>query len=304
MLPLRDLLAGIDRLRSDAECLPDGTRANIRLAYVWHSLFNCSKGETRIVKVSVLASSSSGNCTLVATERTRLLVDAGLSRKETFSKLEAAGTAPDSLTAILITHEHSDHIAGLASIARKLDIPVYVSRLTAPAIPWPEEFTPKLELFAAGSSFTVGDIDVTSFTVPHDAVDPVGFALKSEGVKVSIATDMGYMPESVRFHLRGSDVLLLEANHDVEMLKVGPYPWALKQRIMGRNGHLSNEAACGFIRDELDFRTSNLILGHLSAHNNHPEIVRLMASQALNGRALFTRLSIFEPKQAVESFVY
>jgi len=213
----------------------------------------------------------------------------------------------------LITHEHSDHIAGLQVIALKLDIPIYMSRLTAPAIfgkdaQWSEDYTPKLELFAAGSSFQVGDIDVTSFTIPHDAADPVGFSFCAEGVKISIATDLGYMPDSIRFHLRGSDVLLLESNHDVEMLKVGPYPWALKQRIMGRNGHLSNDVACNFIRDELDTRTSTLILGHLSAQNNHPEIVRLMAAQALDGRSLFTRLVIAEPKrsldQPAESFVY
>ncbi len=271
-----------------------------------------------MVKVSVLASSSSGNSTVVATERTRLLIDAGLSRRETFERLTASGIAPDSLTAILITHEHSDHISGLAAIAKKLDIPVYVSRLTAPALfensedwsgdAWSNGYTPKLELFAAGSSFTVGDIDVTSFTIPHDAADPVGFSLRAEGIKISIATDLGYMPESIRFHLRGSDVLLLEANHDIEMLKVGPYPWALKQRIMGRNGHLSNEVACNFIRDDLDTSTSTLILGHLSAQNNHPEIIRLMASQALaqsrNGRSLFTKLVIAEPKGAVEPVTY
>ena len=154
----------------------------------------------------------------------------------------------------------------------------------------------------------MGDIDVTSFTIPHDAADPVGFSFRAEGVKISIATDLGYMPDSIRFHLRGSDALLLESNHDVEMLKVGPYPWALKQRIMGRNGHLSNDVACNFIREELDTRTSTLILGHLSAQNNHPEIVRLMAEQALDGRSLFTRLVIAETKrpldQPCESFVY
>ncbi len=244
----------------------------------------------------------------MATERTRLLVDAGLSRKETFERLNAIGVEPESLTAILITHEHSDHIAGLQVIAKKLDIPVYVSRLTAPAIPWPEDYTPRLEQFPAGASFPIGDIDVSSFTIPHDAADPVGFSFRSQGVKISIATDLGYMPDSVRFHLRGSDVLLLESNHDLEMLKVGPYPWSIKQRIMGRMGHLSNDVACSFIREDLDTGTSTLILGHLSAQNNHPEIVRLMAAQALDGRSLFTRLVIAEPKRPArepsEIFVY
>jgi len=255
----------------------------------------------------VIASSSSGNSTLVATERTCLLVDAGLSRKETFERLAASGTAPEDLTAILITHEHSDHIAGLHAIARKLDIPIYVSRLTAPSVfgentQWTDAYTPKLELFAAGSSFTIGDIDVTSFTIPHDAVDPVGFAFRAEGIKIAIATDLGYMPESIRFHLRGCDLLLLESNHDLNMLKVGSYPWALKQRIMGRNGHLSNDVACSFIRDDLDSSTSTLILGHLSAQNNHPVLVRQAAAEALGSRS--TRLVVAEPKQPTETLQY
>jgi phosphoribosyl 1,2-cyclic phosphodiesterase len=240
---------------------------------------------------------------LVATERTRLLVDAGLSRKETFERLNAAGCDPESLTAILITHEHADHVTGLAPIARKLNIPVYLSRLTAPAIAW-NEYTPRLELFQAGSAFPIGDIDVTTFTIPHDAADPVGVSFRAEGIKISIATDLGYLPDSVRVHLRGSDALLLESNHDLEMLKVGPYPWAVKQRVMGRMGHLSNEVACNFVRDGLDLRTSTVILGHLSEHNNHPELVRLMASQALDGRGLFTRLLIADPRHATEAVVY
>jgi len=240
---------------------------------------------------------------LVATSRTRLLIDCGLSRKETFERLSAIGVDPESLTAILITHEHTDHISGLGPIARKLSIPVYVSRLTAPAIPW-GEFTPHLELFQAGSRFPVGDFEVDSFTIPHDAADPVGFSLHAEGIKISIATDLGYLPDSIRVHLQGSDVLLLESNHDVEMLKVGPYPWAVKQRVMGRMGHLSNDTACGFLRDTLDGRTSTLILGHLSEHNNHPEIVRLMAEQTLEERALAPRLVIAAPGKATAAFVY
>ena len=240
---------------------------------------------------------------MVSAGDTRILVDAGLSRKETFERLAAAGFDPESLTAILITHEHTDHVAGLPAVAKKLDVPVYISRLTAPAIPW-GDYIPKLELFQAGSSFPIGCIDVTSFTIPHDAVDPVGFSFKAEGVKISIATDLGYLPDSVRFQLRDSDVLLLESNHDLEMLKVGPYPWSVKQRVMGRMGHLSNDVACNFIRDEIDTNTSTLILCHLSEHNNHPEIVRLMATQALDGGSLFTRLVIAEAGKPTEAFVY
>jgi len=156
----------------------------------------------------------------------------------------------------------------------------------------------------AAACFVFGDIDVTSFTISIDAVDPVGFSLRAEGIKVSIATDLGYLPDSIRYHLCGSDLLLLESNHSVEMLKVGPYPWSVKQRVMGRMGHLSNEVACDFVRDYLDTRTSTLILGHLSEHNNHPAIVHQCAAQALDGRALFTRLVVMEPKQTPETVVY
>ena len=240
---------------------------------------------------------------MVSADDTRILVDAGLSRKETFERLTAAGVDPESLTAIVISHEHTDHVAGLPVIAKKLDIPVYISRLTAPGIEW-GDYIPKLELFQAGSSFPIGGIDVTSFTIPHDAADPVGFSFRAEGIKISIATDLGYLPDSVRVHLRDSDVLMLESNHDLEMLKVGPYPWSVKQRVMGRMGHLSNEIACKFIREEIDAGTSTLILGHLSEHNNHPEIVRLMATQALDGGSLFTRLVIAEAGKPTENFVY
>jgi phosphoribosyl 1,2-cyclic phosphodiesterase len=262
-----------------------------------------SRGDSAIFKISVLASSSNGNCALVATDRTRLLIDAGLSRKETFERMAAAGEDPESLDAILITHEHSDHTAGLQAIARKLDIPVYLSRLTAPCVAW-NEFTPKLELFQAGASFTIGDIDVSSFTIPHDAADPVGFAFQAHGIRIAIATDLGYLPDSIRFHLSTADVLLLESNHDLEMLKVGPYPWSVKQRVMGRMGHLSNEVACRFIRDHIDSSTSTIILGHLSEHNNHPAIVENCAERALGGRSLFTRLIVADPRRATESVVY
>ncbi len=243
----------------------------------------------------------------MATSRTRLLIDAGLSRKETTERLAALGIELRSLDAILITHEHSDHTSGLPVMAKKRDdmhIPIYVSRLTAPAVNWGEA-VPNLELFQAGQSFTIGDIEVTSFTIPHDAADPVGFSLRAEGIKVSIATDLGYLPASVRDHLRGSDVLLLEANHDLNMLKVGPYPWSVKQRVMGRMGHLSNDAACAFLREDLDSATSTLILGHLSEHNNHPVLVRQAAIEALDHRSLFRpRLLIAEPGQPTETVVY
>jgi len=188
-------------------------------------------------------------------------------------------------------------------MARDFRIPVFITRLTAPSIPW-GDLEPRLEMFQAGSRFTIGDIEVSSFTVPHDAIDPVGFYFESQGIKIGIVTDLGYMPDSIRVHLRGADVLLLESNHDLEMLKVGPYPWAVKQRVMGRKGHLSNEVVSAFIRDDLDAKTSTLILGHLSEHNNHPAIVERLARVALDGRSLRTRLVVAAARQPSEVFCY
>lgn len=256
-----------------------------------------------IFKVCILASGSAGNATLVSTENTRILVDAGLSKRETTKRLAAIGETPEKLDAILVSHEHSDHVSGLVTLAKSYSIPVYMTRLTAPAIDW-GEYQPRLETFQAGSRFSIGDICIDSFTVPHDAADPVGFCFRANGIKAGIATDLGYLPDSIKVHLTGADLLLLESNHDLQMLRVGPYPWSVKQRVMGRNGHLSNEVASDFIRTGLDTRTSTLVLGHISEQNNHPAIVQQAAAQALNGRSLFTRLVIAHPGQQSEVFVY
>ena len=189
------------------------------------------------------------------------------------------------------------------ALARLLNVPIFITRLTAPAIPW-GEYTPRLDCFQAGTTFCVGDIEIDSFTIPHDAIDPVGFCFRAQGIKVGLVTDLGYVTDSIKFHLRGAHLLLLESNHDLEMLKVGPYPWSVKQRVMGRKGHLSNDVVCDFIRVDLDSSIHTLVLGHLSEHNNHPEIVRNQANRALDGarRALFTRLVVAEPKQQTEVF--
>src|SRR5271165_754899 len=255
-----------------------------------------------MLKVCVLASSSSGNCTFIRTEKTRLLIDAGLSKRDTLARLAAIGESIDDLDAILITHEHSDHVSGLGALARHFETPLFLTRLTAGSIAW-GDYQPVLDCFGAGTNFTVGDIEVRSFTIPHDAIDPVGFCFQAEGIKIGVVTDLGYMPESVKVHVRVCDWLLLEANHDLEMLKVGPYPRSEKQRVMGRKGHLSNDLVCDFIRQDLDVGTTTLVLGHLSEHNNHPEIVRANAGDALDGR-LFTRLVVAEARQPTEVFAY
>lgn len=226
-----------------------------------------------------------------------------MSRREITKRLAAIGECLEQLDAILITHEHSDHICGLVSIAKKLKIPVYLTNLTAPTIDW-GEFVPCLEPFQAGCGFSVGDFQVTSFTIPHDAVDPVGYMLCGEGIRVGVATDLGYVTDSIKVHLRRADLLLIESNHDLGMLKDGPYPWSVKQRVMSRRGHLSNEVAAAFIREDLDHTVSTLILGHLSQHNNHPELARRAAFEALDGRTLFTKLFVAEPGVQSEVFTY
>jgi phosphoribosyl 1,2-cyclic phosphodiesterase len=239
----------------------------------------------------MLASGSRGNCAIVATARTRILVDAGISCRETFKRMKGLGEDPHSLSAVLITHEHSDHVYGLATLAKKLRIPIFMTGATHQA--WARAVrnekgerpqVDKLEKFESGHGFQVGDIAVRPFTIPHDAADPVGFTFRAEGIKVGIATDLGYLPVSVRDHLRACDVLVMESNHDVEMLRGGPYPWSVKQRVMSRVGHLSNQALADFFASDYDNGAAFVVLAHLSEQNNHPEIARREAEKALAAR--------------------
>ena len=240
------------------------------------------------VSVSVLASGSRGNTSLVESSQARILVDAGISCRETFKRLKSIGVDPRTISAILITHEHADHVGGLATLAKKLNVPVFMTGATHEA--WKRsqrdetgETKPlaRFELFFAGRSFQVADITVTPFTIPHDAADPVGFTFRAEGTKIAIATDLGYMPASVCDHLRKCDVLVIESNHDVEMLRVGPYPWSVKQRVMSRVGHLSNDSLAQFFAKHYDGGASYILLAHLSEQNYHPEVARKAAENAL-----------------------
>jgi phosphoribosyl 1,2-cyclic phosphodiesterase len=203
-------------------------------------------------------------------------------------------------------------VAGLPVLARAFSsrergIPVYLSRLTAPTIDWGDwkpGTAPNVHEFQAGCVFHIGALRVHSFTIPHDAIDPVGFAVEAEGIRVSVAMDLGYIPENVRFALRGSHLTVLESNHDLDMLKVGPYPWSLKQRVMSRKGHLSNDVAASFILDDMAKDAHTLVLGHISEQNNHPEIARLVADSALRRRGVTTRLVVAEPRKQSEVFEF
>jgi phosphoribosyl 1,2-cyclic phosphodiesterase len=320
-----------------------------------------------MVRFTVLASGSKGNSAVVSGSRTRILVDAGLSCRELFRRMKLAGEDPETLDAIVITHEHQDHINGLAVTARKLGIPVYFTEATHRAwMRWltprrqmtyaqwleqckrqqverqaeivaaaesadPEDpgeenptlddeiskpevealsksafaqakpagesaeiqppaprddptWLPAVEYFESGQPFSIGDIDLSPFTIPHDAADPVGFVFSTGGIRLGLATDLGYITPNVRAQLRRLDLLLLESNHDLEMLRDGPYPWQVKQRVLSRVGHLSNDAAAGFLADDYDGQAAYVILGHLSESNNLPDLARVAAERALAPR--------------------
>ncbi len=263
-----------------------------------------------IVRFCVLASGSAGNAAFVSTSRTRILIDAGLSVRELSRRLAEIGEKVEDLDAVLITHEHSDHVSGLPVLVRarakkKKPIPVYVTSMTAPMLDWDGmDSPPPLERFQSGSGWMVGDIRVQSFGIPHDAEDPVGFSLEAEGLRVGIATDLGYVPDSIKHHLREAHFLLFESNHALEMLKVGPYPWSVKQRVMSRKGHLSNDTTCSYIENDLNPAIQTLILGHLSEQNNHPVLVRQGAEDSLLRRGISPRLVIAEQKTPTEVFTY
>jgi phosphoribosyl 1,2-cyclic phosphodiesterase len=329
-----------------------------------------------MVRFTVLASGSKGNSTVVTGGRTRILVDCGLSCRELFRRMKLADEEPETLDAILITHEHSDHVRGVAVTARKLGIPVYFTEATHQAwtrwiaprkqmtyAQWlekihreaaerqaeaeaateegePDEidlaaaednqfsgaktptrssetggaplslnqaakareedvepqapvkqknpaWLPAVEHFQAGEAFEIGDIRVSPFSTPHDAIDPCGFVFETEGARLAFATDLGYIPPNVKAQLQRLDLLLLESNHDLEMLRDGPYPWPVKQRVLSRVGHLSNEAAAAFLREGYDGHAAYVILAHLSESNNLPELARVAAEHALSDWANF-----------------
>lgn len=243
------------------------------------------------MRVSILASGSSGNVTLLETERTRLLVDAGLGKKETLARLAAVEVEVGQLDGILITHEHNDHCSGLPQMLSLWKAPLYVSEPTLDALQraLPDTLEKRLrgvEKIQTGQRFTIGDIEVHAFAIPHDAADPVGFSFRADGVKLALVTDLGYMPQLVKFHLRDADCLMLESNHDLDMLKVGPYPWVVKQRVLSRTGHLSNHAVSEYLADPdgFDGRARFLVLAHISQENNNPDLARISAEEALGRR--------------------
>jgi len=246
------------------------------------------------LRVSILASGSSGNITLLETERTRLLVDAGLGKRETLARLAAVESAVEKIDGILITHEHTDHCNGLPQMLGLWKAPLYVTEPTMDAMQriLPETFGKRLrgvDKISAGETFMVGDIEVHAFRVTHDAVDPICFTFRANGTKIAIVTDLGHLTNLVKTHLRNCDCIVLESNHDLEMLKVGPYPWDVKQRILSNRGHLSNNTVSEYLADcdetvGFDGRARFLVLAHLSEENNNPFTAEICAQEALSRR--------------------
>jgi phosphoribosyl 1,2-cyclic phosphodiesterase len=222
------------------------------------------------IQLVPLGSGSKGNCTFVGTPHAGLLIDGGFSARETLARLHAAGIASSRIQALLITHEHSDHIGGAGAIARKLQIPVYMTRGTQAAVDLGK--LPEVVPVVAGEHFSIGEIHVEPIPLPHDAAEPVAYAMSWGGRRWVVLTDFGYPTRLVVDRIRGCDMLLLEANHDEELLLNGPYPWGLKMRIRGRHGHLSNNQTVSILEEVVHPGLRGVALLHLSETNNRPEL--------------------------------
>lgn len=218
-----------------------------------------------------LYSGSSGNCSFLETDNTKILVDCGVSSKKIEEALNSIDVSAKNIDAIVISHEHSDHVKGLSVFCKKYDIPIYANSKTFDNIN--QDLTARKHIeFKSNKEFEIGDIKVFPFSIPHDAVDPCGFNFYHEKNKVSIATDIGHVDNTILHNLDESSLLLLESNYEPDILKCSSYPYELKRRILGPNGHLSNEEAGNVITTLVRSGVSNIMLGHLSEHNNFPEL--------------------------------
>ena len=242
-----------------------------------------NQNNTTDLQISILASGSSGNAIYVESDTTKLLVDCGLTGKKTEALLKQINRSPEDLDAILVSHEHSDHIKGVGIMARKYNLDIYANEKT-----W-DAMTPKLGklkteqkyLFNVEENKTIGNIDIVSFAVSHDAIDPQFYTFKKNNKQFVILTDTGYVNDRMRGMLRNADAYLMESNHDISMLRMGQYPWSLKQRILSDKGHLSNEDGALALTDMIGDKTRRVYLGHLSKENNMKEIAHETVKEIL-----------------------
>ncbi|GAE34441.1 MBL fold metallo-hydrolase [Halalkalibacter akibai] len=240
------------------------------------------------LRFSVLASGSTGNAVYVETDSQRLLIDAGLSGKKMDELFQSINRNPKDLNGILVSHEHSDHIKGVGIFARKHKLPIYANEKTWQAMDshLGNIATEQKFVFKTGEVKTFGNLDVESFGVSHDAAEPMFFSFLHEGKKLVLATDMGYVSERIKGTIKGADMFIFESNHDINMLRMGKYPWSIKRRILSDVGHVSNEDAALALSECIGDNTSRIYLAHLSLDNNLKDLARLSVEQVLKEQGM------------------
>jgi phosphoribosyl 1,2-cyclic phosphodiesterase len=253
-------------------------------------LSNSAVSQDSGISLCMLASGSKGNSIYVSDGATAILVDAGLSGIEIERRLKSRNLSPESLDAIVVSHEHEDHIRGVGVLSRRYGLPVYISAKTLEAAPPQLKNLKEAVAFQCGASFYINTLNIHPFSISHDAADPAGFTIALNQKKIGIATDLGIATAMVRYHLQACDLLILEANHDPEMLFSGPYPWHLKQRVNGRTGHLSNQDSRMLLEQLQHQQLQHVILAHLSETNNTPEKALAEVCPAIN--PLYTQLTV------------
>ena len=256
-------------------------------------------------RFTVLGSGSGGNASFLETDQTRVLIDAGLSGRQIRLRLAQLGRAPETLDGILLTHEHSDHTQGLKAICKKLDIPIYCNRLTADELRFRLKIDLNIRQFVTGEPFEIGNMEIENFSVPHDAQDPVGFHVKTSDGGIGILTDLGQTTRLVLERVRGAKVLLIEANYDLNRLQEDTRrPWATKQRIMSRHGHLSNRDTADAIETLAKGKLENVVLCHLSGDCNTPEIARRSITEKLNKSGIYNiKITVSNQGEPTETIV-
>lgn len=272
------------------------------------------------MKFTVLGSGSTGNAVLISSEKTNVLVDAGLSAREIVRRLALVGVDGSQLDGVLVTHEHGDHVGGLRVLLGSVKCPVFISAATEDAYydtnaggengngessKRRAALISRISHVQSNCDFRIGDIDFMPFSVPHDAVDNFGFVAKKDGVKFATLMDFGHISDSVKLAVRDCDAVIIESNHSIDMLRYcHVYTWELKQRILSRTGHLSNEDLADWLQNDFDGKARHIVLAHLSQRANDPHLALIMAETALKMRApLFraeTRISLSNPKQPTE----
>ncbi|HEX2463457.1 MAG TPA: MBL fold metallo-hydrolase [Thermoanaerobaculia bacterium] len=235
------------------------------------------------MRVAVLGSGSAGNCLVVESAGRRILIDAGFSCREVEARCRRVGVAPETVEAVIVTHEHNDHSLGADRLARRLGLAVYATEGTLKALHWSRDARPRLHSIAPGWPYEIAGFEVEAFPVPHDAADPVGVVVTDRaGARVGFVSDLGCWSRLAGARLRDVDLLVLEANHDLDMLRRGPYPWVLKQRVASRHGHLSNQQAAEALPELVSDRLRSVVLYHLSRSNNEPALAVEAVSCALD----------------------